>query len=1417
MKGAVILLALLISAIAMLGTAVAAPTGQEPGQPQRGFFGRVTNVQVAPGASVVTLETNDGTSVDILVNDETKIRVPARNTASIVDITPNSFLAVHAVQVEDGFLALSVLVKPERAVVYKHLVGTVDVADGQLTITDQEGNKIILQRPQGLEGVTPGQVIAVVVQIGLRNQVLDGKKLEKSDQGQPGPQPGPSLTSLKVLAIEGPTQVEPGATASFKVFQRGTREPVEGAQVYALEAKFHSSLRADAGEASLAASVRENGQFLGTTDSNGMVAGAFDEEGAYLIVALKDQYLPGFLKLTVRHSKGLEIKAPDRAKVGEEVTMLVLDRENGDVVPGAEVYAIAIKTLTAASNVLPEEDLKAVALREGTLLGTTDENGELTYAFQEAGAYLLVATKDGYAPGRHHLFVLAGQGLGIRAPREADVNEPVTFHVFDRATEEPVAGAAVYAFPAHISTADIPQADEPANDVVARLDGRLLGRTDDNGNLTHSFEQQGTYLILAAKAGYTPAWSKLEVGRRSALGISGPDRAEVGQTVTFKVFDQANGQPVAGAAVYDLGGILPVAGVTVNIDVDDPKLPAVQSALQRLGQFLGETGEDGTLALAFQRPGLHYIVAMKQGYRPGATKIQVVGEAPNGLSIVGPDQVRAGQPASFKVFDRNTEQPVAGAGVFAFPPNIREVDLAFDDEPSPELVAKWRGIFLGRTNDQGEVTHAFDQPGAYIIVAIKKGYTPGYTKLVVVHRAALGIEGPGEIEVGQTATFKVFERYNREPVANAAVFMIPNILERAITELQEDSGPEILTRLNATLIGRTDENGTLTHAFQTAGRYTLVAVKRGYIPGMTRLLVSQSYQGALAIKGPERVEVGQEATFKVFDRNTEQPVAGAGVFAFPPDIREADIPQDEEPDGGALTQLRGIFLGRTNDQGEVTHAFDQPGAYIIVAVKRSYRPGMTKLLVTPRIPSGLSIENPSGVRVGQETTFAVSDRKTGQPVPSAVLFAFSRALPVDVTLDGVEVDPEVAANWGGIILGRTNESGKLVYTFQQEGGYLILGAKRGYVPGLSKIYVEPKPTQALAISGPEVSKAGQPVTFKVYQANTTLTSTPLATTLVQEPVAGAAVYAFPSHMPVVISQVGEEPSPVISVWAGIFLGRTNEQGELTHTFQVSGRFLIVATKAGYRPGATKLAVEGENTTGALSIKAPEEAGVGDKVTFVVYNQSSTDASSSLVAGAALYAFPSHVDVIASELGEEPNTDLLLKWEGTFLGRTNDLGELTYAFQRAGTYVIVAAKRGYTPASMKIQVEGPSTILALGISGPGEAKVGQDVTLRVFETHNGDAVSGASLYAFHADMDISVSELREEPNAELLEKWQGMYLGRTNDAGQLTTAFKEDGKYIIVAVKSGYVPGQTNIAVAAVDGNLEADNITAGDAISSNLH
>src|SRR3972149_4706772 len=153
----------------------------------------------------------------------------------------------------------------------------------------------------------------------------------------------------------------------------------------------------------------------------------------------------------------LAIIAPWAVPVNKEFTARVFLRENQEPLPDVGVWAISTDTAETLKDELgilregvnpadAEKDYESLMGKHGIFLGRTGEDGRVTYAFKQAGGYILVAAKKGLLPGFTRIKVGETTNvLGIKAPKRTPAGEEVTIGVFAHLTQEAVEGAGVWA------------------------------------------------------------------------------------------------------------------------------------------------------------------------------------------------------------------------------------------------------------------------------------------------------------------------------------------------------------------------------------------------------------------------------------------------------------------------------------------------------------------------------------------------------------------------------------------------------------------------------------------------------------------------------------------------------------------------------------------------------------------------------------------------------------------------------------------------------------------------------------------------------------------------------------------------------------------------------------------------------------
>jgi len=316
----------------------------------------------------------------------------------------------------------------------------------------------------------------------------------------------PELTSdtmpelRPALAIKAPNVAAVAQLVTITVVERHTGEPVPRAGVWAVHVKGENV-------ETYAALDDENSQFLGWTDQNGSVFHRFREQGHYVLLAVKDGFVPGFAQIAIKPLKALAIKAPDVAGVGQLVTINVFERYTGTPVPRAGVWAIDVNDIKDETD--DAEAYASLAEKFGQFLGWTDRNGNVFHRFREPGQYVLVAVKDGFVPGFARIAIKPLKALAIRAPDVAGVGQLVTITVVEKYIGIPIPRAGVWAV-------DVKHIEDETNDAedyasLAEKFGQFLGWSDKNGNVFHRFREPGRYVLVAVKDGLIPGFARITI------------------------------------------------------------------------------------------------------------------------------------------------------------------------------------------------------------------------------------------------------------------------------------------------------------------------------------------------------------------------------------------------------------------------------------------------------------------------------------------------------------------------------------------------------------------------------------------------------------------------------------------------------------------------------------------------------------------------------------------------------------------------------------------------------------------------------------------------------------------------------------------------------------------------------------------
>jgi hypothetical protein len=223
------------------------------------------------------------------------------------------------------------------------------------------------------------------------------------------------------------------------------------------------------------------------------------------------------------------------------------------------------------------------------------------------------------------------------------------------------------------------------------------------------------------------------------------------------------------------------------------------------------------------------------------------------LEIRAPEVARVGQTVKMQVVERYSQRPVPLAHVWAIPADIPTPELT-DYQESAAFAAS-KGYYLGRTDRGGMIYHKFDRPNQYLLLTLKWGYIPGIAKIEIKPAIkTLEIRAPEVVKVQQRVPIQVLEKTVLtviKPVPNAAVWALKT---RDVPVAIEAEEYDSLVKRCGIFLGWTNKRGYVDPppTFQRAGEYLLVALKRGYFPGIDYIKVISP---AITVTNVERVSV----------------------------------------------------------------------------------------------------------------------------------------------------------------------------------------------------------------------------------------------------------------------------------------------------------------------------------------------------------------------------------------------------------------------------------------------------------------------------------------------------------------------------------------------------------------------------------
>jgi len=172
-------------------------------------------------------------------------------------------------------------------------------------------------------------------------------------------------------------------------------------------------------------------------------------------------------------------------------------------------------------------------------------------------------------------------------------------------------------------------ADNPIEGVTVRVNTTSVGKTNADGIVEYTAEEEGTFKITAEKDGYTTANKNAKVippKEKMSLNIT-PETVYVGDTITIEALKTVGGDPIED----------------VNISID--------------GDAVGKTDSNGKFTYSTEEVGKIKISATAEGFLDKSVEVNVKDyEAVFTFSnlVIDPIEVRAGKEAKITIDAENT-------------------------------------------------------------------------------------------------------------------------------------------------------------------------------------------------------------------------------------------------------------------------------------------------------------------------------------------------------------------------------------------------------------------------------------------------------------------------------------------------------------------------------------------------------------------------------------------------------------------------------------------------------------------------------------------------------------------------------------------------------------------------------------------
>ena len=242
-------------------------------------------------------------------------------------------------------------------------------------------------------------------------------------------------------------------------------------------------------------------------------------------------------------------------------------------------------------------------------------------------------------------------------------------------------------------------------------------------------------------------------------------------------------------------------------------LSEFEAIAEAKGTLISTTGADGTVTGELSETGRFMLVATKDGFVPGFTRLTVSLAVKKALNLKAHGFIEINKAVTISVTERFSQQPAAGVTVYA--------RLVTDNDTLPLGKAPVTKPVQTSSNVQmkfrGQV-----QTQARIHEAVKT------TKLKAPANSFAHVQNRPFLWTADNATVIKYDPWDETTSTNCAA------------EIQS----------GGFLLGNTDANGQLTCTFTEKGTYVLTATKDSYIPSFAKISMHTANQVKINIKAP---------------------------------------------------------------------------------------------------------------------------------------------------------------------------------------------------------------------------------------------------------------------------------------------------------------------------------------------------------------------------------------------------------------------------------------------------------------------------------------------------------------------------------------------------------------------------------------